>query len=554
MKTLYRRFLSGLFFLIGIVTVLILSNISPCRAGIQGSFHTFHLQTPYKLKSTFSLPALGLLEKYISSDSVSPFQTKTNSSSEHNTITYGSFTFHQNDPMILPISIGFISLSVIVILLLIANFHRRRAEKSLKLARDRYENMFNNTAVALFEEDCQAVKIEVEKLKNQGVTDMEGYLNSNPQHVDEMVKMLKILDVNPAALHLYGADSKDDLFESLGRIFTRDALDGFKQIVKAIAEGQTLFECETVSQKLTGQRIHVLLNATLPVKQEQFASIIISVLDITERKRSIEVMHRSEERFRTVFNNAASGMALVDLRGHYIRVNEAFQRMLGYTAKELEWKNWREVTYPEDIGLTKRMIISLIAGQHVQPLEKRYITKEGKAVWALLNIALIVNKHRKPLYYITQVQDISKLKEEQKQMLAREERYRQIFEADLSGFFIAEPDGNLLLCNKIFADILGFTYVEETNGMNMSRFFKDPGLYTTLIDTLVKNKKIEHVEAEFVHRDGTVIHIRLNATGHFTEQGQLIEILGYAMDITHQKNLEDQLLQVRKLDSANHGR
>ena len=447
--------------------------------------------------------------------------------------------------MVLPIGIVFLFLLVIIILLLIANFHRRRAAQSIKSARDRYENMFNNTAVALFEEDCLAVKMEVEKLKRQGVTDMEGYLNSHPQHVDDMVKMLKILDVNPAALHLYSADNKEDLFDSLGRIFTPDAIDGFKQLVKAIAEGRSLFECETVSRKLTGQRIHVLLNATFPAKQEDFASIIISVLDITERIRSLEVMHRSEERFRNVFTNAASGMALVDLRGHYIRVNEAFQRMLGYSTKELEWKNWREVTFPEDIGLTKRMIISLIAGQHVQPVEKRYITKDGKVVWALLNIALIVNKHRKPLYYITQVQDISELREEQKKMHAREERYRQIFEADLSGFFIAQPCGELLLCNKVFADILGFAYVEEVNGMSLFHFFKDPEAYSAFIATLTEKKKLEHAETKFIRRDESVIHVRLNATGRFTEQGELIEIMGYVMDITRQKSLEAQLLNAQ---------
>ncbi len=538
-KTSYSKFSIRLFMLVYLLTGLTFIGAIPCRAGISRSFQIFHLQIPSPLQNLLSLTAAQLLDRYASSDN--PYQTKSEPPAKDQTIAYGSFSFHTNDPMTLPVSIAFLFLLVIVVLLLIANFHRRRAAKSLKAARDRYENMFNNTAIALFEEDCLAVKMEVEKLKSQGVTDMEGYLNSHPQHVDAMVKMLKILDVNPAALCLYGADSKKELFEFFGRVFTLDAIDGFKKLVKAIAEGQSLFECETVSQKLTGKRIHVLLNATIPVEQEDFSSIIISVLDITERKRSLEVMHRSEERFRTVFNNAASGMALVDLRGHYIRVNEAFQRMLGYTTKELEWKNWREVTFPEDIGLTKRMIISLVAGQHVQPVEKRYITKEGKTVWALLNIALIVNKHRKPLYYITQVQDISEIKEEQKKIQAREERYRQIFEADLSGLFIAEPGGKLILCNRVFADIVGYTYIEELGGMSLGRFFKDEQLYTALISTLSEKKKVKHAEAEFVRRDDAVIHILLNATGRFTEHGELIEILGYVMDITHQKNLEAKL-------------
>lgn len=451
------------------------------------------------------------------------------------------------DPMTMPAVVGFILLGLIILLLLFAHSHRRRAIKSLQSARDRYQKMFDNTAVALFEKDCLEVKKEIEQLKAQGITDMPSYLESHPQQVDAMLNKLKILDVNPAALRLYGADSKDDLIQSFGRIFTPDATGGFKQVLCAIAEEGSYCECETVSRKLTGQRIHVIISATLPSQTEEFASIIISVLDITERKRSLEVMHRSEERFRTVFNNAASGMALVDLRGHYIRVNEAFQHMLGYTGKELEWKNWREVTAPDDIGLTKKMIISLIAGHRVQPLEKRYITKEGTIVWGLLNMALIVNKHRKPLYYIVQVQDISRLKEEQKKMRQREERYRQIFEADLSGFFIAGPDGELLLCNQVFADILGYTYVEEAIGTNLSRVCKDPKTGAELLRHLTEKSKPEPIEVELVRRDGAEIHVRLNGTGRFNDRHELIEILGYVMDITRQKHLEARLLHSREI-------
>ncbi len=537
-----RRLVSCLLAVICLVTGLIISWPLSSRAGVSGSFRILHLQSPYKLSGRSFLPLFSLNGNNISSVSAKPVASKRNVSPAHQMTASEFPTSHNNTTMTLPITIGFISLLVIIILLLIADLHRRRAAKSLKSARDRYQNMFNNTAVALFEEDFLAIKVEVERMEKQGVTDMENYLNTHPQYVDSITKMLTILAVNPAALRLYGADSKEDLLESSGRIFTSDSMDEFKKIVTAIAKGHTFFECETVSRKLTGQRIHILLNTTLPSKQEDFSNIIISVLDITERKRSLEVMHRSEERFRTVFNNAASGMALVDLRGHYIRVNEAFQRMLGYTTKELEWKNWREVTYPDDVGLTKKIIISLIAGHQVQPMEKRYVTKQGKTVWALLNIALIVNKHRKPLYYITQVQDISQLKEEQKRMQEREERYRQIFEADLSGFYIATPGGELILYNKVFADIMGFTQFKEAVGINLCRFFKDPGHCAKLLDNLTKKKKLEHVEAQFIRTDGTPIQVLLNGTGRFDDQGKLIEILGYVMDITHQKNLEARLL------------
>src|SRR5208337_4177050 len=85
--------------------------------------------------------------------------------------------------------------------------------------------------------------------------------------------------------------------------------------------------------------------------------------DITERKRSEELLHDSQERFRTIFENAGVGAALVDWEGHPVKCNPALQRMLGFTESELRNRVFTEFTHPDDIDLDWELYSELVAGK-----------------------------------------------------------------------------------------------------------------------------------------------------------------------------------------------
>ena len=444
---------------------------------------------------------------------------------------------------------GFAALSAIIVLLVMNILRRRRSEAALKLAHDRYQNIFDSSAVALFEEDCSAIKQAVDAVLAEGVTDMTAYLEANPQFVLRTASLLRINDANAAALRLYDAQAKREMLGSLEKFLTPQALEVFKEILIAIAQGRSRFTGEVVSRTLTGQILHILLTFALPSNLHGFDRIIVSAVDISERKQAEDALRRSENRFRTIFDHAASGMALIDQQGNYLRANAALCRMLGYSESELQQKNWRDVSHPDDIELTKKVINNLLDSGKAPPMEKRYFNKQGETVWGLLNVALIADQDNDPRYYIVQVQDITLIKAAQARLRQREERYRQIFEADLSGFYIVTTAGELLMCNRVFAEILGFSSVKDAVGADFNAFYKDPTLRPKLLSDLSRKKKLEHCEAEFVRRDGATIHVLINAVGQFDAKGQLVEICGYLMDVTRQKSLEAQLLHAQKMES-----
>src|SRR4030095_15533424 len=112
-------------------------------------------------------------------------------------------------------------------------------------------------------------------------------------------------------------------------------------------------------------------------------------LDITARKRAEEALRESEERFRGIFENAAVGIAHADPMGRFLRVNEKFCAILGYSRDELLQKTFRDITHPEELGASVDLFAGMVRGDSLgYATEKRYQRKDGSPIWAELVVSL----------------------------------------------------------------------------------------------------------------------------------------------------------------------
>ena len=441
------------------------------------------------------------------------------------------------------------ALSLIIMLLLVNISSRRSANIEITVTKNRFKRIFDDAAVALFEADFSDFYEELEKLKNKGIGSLHSYYADKPQELQRMAKLVQIQDCNRAALTLYGAVSREELFLAMEDGLPVLSADGFNRIIEAMENGVPRLEWEAVNTRINGERMHVLISMKPAGALGDSRAIIISVVDVSERKRSIEALRMSENRFRTLFDNAASGIAMLDISGNFLRVNGACCSMFGYSRQELERKNWQDITHSDDIHLTRSLITDLLKGKPVGSLEKRYIHRDGRIVWALLNVGLNTDDAGKPLNYVTQMQDITQIKNVQAQMRLKDERYRQLFEADLSGFYISDPSGKVLLCNKVFAGILGYSTVAEVVGQNVAPYYRKSELWFRLVEDLLQRKKIENNEVELLRKDGKSLSILFNAIGRFDENGRLFEIQGHMINISRQKKLETQLVRAQKMEA-----
>ena len=143
-------------------------------------------------------------------------------------------------------------------------------------------------------------------------------------------------------------------------------------------------------------------------------AIVTIVRNVTERRRSARKLRESEERFRAAFEHSAIGMALVSLEGRWLQANAANCKMLGYTETELLEMRFQALTHPDDLALNLRHLRGVLNGEidHYE-LEKRYICKDGRTVPALLTVSVVRDAQRRPLYFLSQLQDLTERKKAQ---------------------------------------------------------------------------------------------------------------------------------------------
>lgn len=130
---------------------------------------------------------------------------------------------------------------------------------------------------------------------------------------------------------------------------------------------------------------------------------------VTERTAELRA---SEARLRTIFDGAASGVALVDMAGQFLESNPALQRMLGYSGDELRRKVFTEFTHPDDAAVALDLYQELATGKrdHYR-MEMRYTRKDGQLTWADLNVSLVRGNEGEPAQFaIVMAEDITERK------------------------------------------------------------------------------------------------------------------------------------------------
>jgi PAS domain S-box-containing protein len=154
----------------------------------------------------------------------------------------------------------------------------------------------------------------------------------------------------------------------------------------------------------------------------------------------------SEAYFRTVFESAAIGMGLVDPNGHWLRVNQSFCQIVGRTEAELRDLTFPDITHPDDLATSLAHMRRLLAGEiHSYALEKRYLHRDGRVIWAQLSVSLVRADDGAPLHLIAQIQDITRRKQTEAALRASEARYERSA-ANAPGLvyqLLQRPDGSV---------------------------------------------------------------------------------------------------------------
>ena len=174
------------------------------------------------------------------------------------------------------------------------------------------------------------------------------------------------------------------------------------------------------------------------------ANIVNWRLNETARLEALAASHRadlSDVRFAAAFDNAPIGVALVAPDGRWLDMNQALVRILGYSREELLTMDFQRITHPDDLEGDLDQVRRVLAGEiHAYALEKRYIHAGGRVIWAQLDVSLVRDSAGEPMYFISQIQDITNRRQ-------LEEQFRQSQKMDAVGRLaggVAHDFNNLL--------------------------------------------------------------------------------------------------------------
>ena len=313
---------------------------------------------------------------------------------------------------------------------------------------------------------------------------------------------------------------------------------------------------ENIENTLNNYRLSNMLG--LPFLMVQLPTGVMSIAMYavySERRRIAE----SETRFRNAMEYSAVGMAIVDAYGQWLQVNKALSKFLGYPPDELHQMTFQQVTWPEDLAQDLEQLDRLTRGEiESYSLEKRYRTRQGEAVWALLAVSLVRNADGTPLYFIQQIEDINDLKksrEANKRLMAEitetnealfqeKERLHITLDSIHEAVISADSQQNIIFMNPVAEKISGWKQAEAQGKSLHEVLYITQGDQGPRLENLYSDENLDSdIELNKVlhSRYGGSFDIHHSMTPLSTQEGEHIGFVLVIQDVTESRRLLRQL-------------
>ncbi|MBD3382605.1 MAG: PAS domain S-box protein [candidate division Zixibacteria bacterium] len=266
-----------------------------------------------------------------------------------------------------------------------------------------------------------------------------------------------------------------------------------------------------------------------------------------DKQNTLKYLKESEEQFREAFEQAAVGIAHVDMNGMIIKVNQRFCEIIGYLRDELYNLSFKDITHPDDVGQDLENIELLLENKISKySLEKRYVKKDGSEVWVNLTTTLLRDKHGNPSQFLGAVEDITKRKQAEDALERSVAMIRATLESTSDGIMVTGLDGRIINYNQRFINMWDL--------QNSSLCLDEDGcILDTLRTHMVNPEKFDRYYYQPAHVDARNKNIELELNdGRVFElnclplvaSGKSDGIVWSFHDVTHQKEAESVLERV----------
>jgi PAS domain S-box-containing protein len=340
------------------------------------------------------------------------------------------------------------------------------------------------------------------------------------------------LDVNLKAAEIFGF-TREELLGMPANIrwANTDDRDNMMRLIKE--HGGILENYEVKVHAKNGEVMDLLASIELHVNEGYLDGTMV---DITERKRAVELLKESEERFRGVFESNMLGTLFWDANGDIIAANDAFLEIVGYSREDLisGVLKWKELTPPKYDKIDEEKLKELAKRGKIDPFEKEYIHKSGRLVPIIISAATLSGSNTSGVAIIL---DITQRKQTEEALRESRETYYYLYENSPVGMYHTKIDGSgIIEINDSACEMLGFKK-EELIGQPSAIRWADPNRRGEILKIMGEHGVATNFDADILKKDGTIISCLLSMK-IFKEEGY---IEGFIVNITDRKRAEETL-------------
>lgn len=435
---------------------------------------------------------------------------------------------------------------------------RIQVKEALHKSEARYRGLFEHAPISLWEEDFSEIKQEIDRLRANGISDFRAYFAEHPEVVTQFLDLIKVIDVNQAAIKLYQGTDKQTMRTISDVVIPGNVNAIFSEALAFFIEGRTTFWSESSQLSLTGDTIHVIgCTIIMPGFEDTWSRVVVSSIDITERKWAERALEESEERYRRAQQIGHVGNWEYNIQTTEFWGSDEAKRIYGFDPiVDTFLTEHVESCIPERERVHQALIDLIETGQEYD-LEFDILTfdkQERRTVFSMAELEK--DENGIPWKVAGVIQDITNRKLAETALRQSEENLRITLNSIGDAVISTNTDGDITRMNLVAEALTGWKRTEAI-GQSLTAVFhiinkdtREP--VENPVEKVLKTGDVVGLvnHALLVAKDGSEYQIAESGAPIRDANDNIRGVVLVFRDVTEQLLTEKELLKVKKLESV----
>ena len=319
--------------------------------------------------------------------------------------------------------------------------------------------------------------------------------------------------------------------------------DFYEELWGTIRSGNA-FRTEFTNERKDGTT-YVEDQSISPIADEEghITHFVSSGRDITEQKQREKELHRSQERYQSLFEDASDAILVHDLQGRIQEVNPRAEALFGFDAETLVGRSVQDLHTPGEEETAQEKLGVLRAGDTFRAVS-RYERSDGSAFWG--EVSADATRIAGETVVRSMIRDVTERREVERKLRESEERFRGMFENAAIGIAILDEEGRIVEANPTLLEMMGYTS-EELRGAHFEQISHPDDLDSdqSNFDELIAGSRDRYqLQKRYVRKEGEVFWGRLTVSR--LDEGREARAVGMVEDIDEQKRYEEHLREAKE--------